>query len=143
MLEELVTVKLEEYLERYCGGLLIKANDNEKAEGESAEEIQNRKGLLENKIGQYTSAIENLYVDKASGVLDQDSFSDLLISMMDKKRELLYELKEADKRLGEMNDLAVKGSIIPDAVRFLISTIEVSKKDPLSHEQEVLINWLF
>jgi hypothetical protein len=34
-------------------------------------------------------------------------------------------------------------SVLPDAARLLISSIEVSKKVSPSHEQEVYINWLF
>jgi hypothetical protein len=115
----------------------------EKGDKEAGTETLLTKAEIDKIIREYNSAIENLYMDRATGVLDQDSFSGLLKAFTDKKRELSYEMRRSADRTDGIKYAYGNSLSWPEAARLLISSVEVSKKDLLSHEQEVCINWLF
>ncbi len=125
--------------------------------GEKMKSLEKDVAGYENKISECLNIIDNLYIDKAKGMVGEDDFLRLSRKMhQDKKQyedfisELLLQIEEIDKKMKQAdnrNALIEQYSNITDldrpTVEKLIDCIYVGDKNPVTKQRYVEIHWNF
>lgn len=101
-------------------------------------------------------ALRSLYLDKVSGVLDEEQFSELNQSFLEEKKRLERRLAQVDGELAEREqpqqhaDLMAKAqellkleTVPRELAVMLIEKIEIGERNPASGQQEVKVHWKF
>lgn len=101
-------------------------------------------------------ALKNLYLDKASGLIEDQQFRELNQTFLAEKAELECRIECLSQQISERKDLHQNDSVLDQArellrltqvprelVVMLVKQIEIGERGPQSGEQEVRITWKF
>lgn len=146
-LENLINTKLKWHYESLFG----EAWEKSEAFTQQPERINGTHSSIldaaEKRIMYYIRAIEALYLDKASGRIDEPTFEKLYSSIRRKKDEQEEKLSYMRGRYAHAGPGGEEEQHAKDRgfneVTYFISSVAVSKKDPLTNEQRILVNWMF
>jgi len=151
LLENMVLSRLNEHFEYFLGKKWMSSGAFALRPENAQEKPARLVAKTEKIIEQYVSALESLYLDRASGLIDESTFIKLYGSIQRRKDEherKLSRLKELHDRAGqdgrEEREEGVRGfDVALYYLRYFIRSVEVSGKDPVTKEQRILVNWFF
>lgn len=147
----LVSERIRHYVQTYFDletlDLKPKSNAHEEA-------LRQEKKHLSAELEKRSLALKNLYIDKISGVIGAEQFSELNEMFLREKAQLERRLaaidEEMEKSPVKQEDLMkrarelIKLDTIPrELIVMLIDRIEVGQKDKKTGKQEVRIHWKF
>lgn len=154
-LTEVVEEKIREYIGRYYeigDESRFQAEDqSEKKRVRLEKEIQS----LQCQIERRSLALKNLYLDKVSGVIDENQFTEMNETFLSEKKSLQVKLEKLTLEISNLTGSNPSDNGLIDKIKslleckpmsrnlvaMLIETIEVGEKLPTG-EQEININWL-
>ena len=160
-LTEVVEEKIRKYIKQHyeIGDVsrFESENQSEKKQAKLEKEIQS----LNSQIERRSLALQNLYLDKVSGVIDEMQFSEMNESFLAEKKNLLQRLEKANAEIATLDGSKPANAGVIEKIKALlgckpmsrnlitlmVDTIEVGEKLPTGEmlpkwKQEIKINWL-
>lgn len=156
-LQELVLRRIREYAAEYFDPEKVELprRDDPVQQREQAQrsELKRLKGEVERR----RKAVQQLYLDKASGLIDAVQFAEMNRAFGEEiksaenrihglEAELEQQLKETDvvQAQGQrVRELAQVSHLTRELAALLVRRVVVSPKDPLTGKQEITIEWEF
>ena len=156
-LQELVLRRIREYAAEYFDPEKVERprRDDPVQQRERAQrsELKRLKGEMERR----RKAMQELYLDKVSGLLDAVQFAEMNQTFLEDVKnaetriniletELEQQLKETDvvqAQRQRVRELAQVSHLTRELAALLVRRVVVSPKDPLTGKQEITIEWEF
>ena len=154
---ELVTERLREYIiEWYRLGDMERFEQKDRQEGKKA--LEARIAELKRQIGQRNAALRQLYLDRASGQIDEEQFREFRQDFTEEKETLM---QQRDRAASELAKLAVdqddkQGGLVErieellelknpsrEMFQLAVAQIEIGERRRDTGEQAVRIRWRF
>lgn len=152
-LEELVSDRIRYYVQTYYKLEPLDIQPKRDARRDALEQEQK---ALETQLEKRSQALKTLYLDKVSGILTDDQFTDLNHSFLEEKARLEQRLSKIEAELSNQEkpqqqaDLMerakelLKLETVPrELVVALVDKIEIGERNPDTGEQQVRITWKF
>lgn len=152
-LEELVAQRLRRHIQSCCDPETLELSPRQDIRAES---LSRQRGALSARLERDGRALNTLYLDRASGLLSQEQFSQLNQSFLQEKSRLERQLAQLDgeleqlehtpspaQRLDRARELLRLDPLPRQLAAALIQKIEIGQRDPSSGRQEVRIHWRF
>lgn len=150
---ELVSERIRHYVGNWCPLEELKVRPRD-APGRKA--LEKEKACLETQLEKRRLALRTLYLDKVSGILTEEQFTEMNRSFLQEKNRLERRMERINVELSECSqpqeqaDLMEKARVLlrmetvpRELVVLLIEKIEIGERDPETGRQEVKITWKF
>ena len=145
---ETVEDALHRHLREYYDPALLKLSQNH---GDGHQTLLQEKKMLTAQLSQRIQALQSLYLDKVSGLLEQEQFRQLNCAFLEEKSQLEQRLTQVEQLLaspacgdGLLHQVhqILEATPLPHALAIqLIQQIEIGEKGPKG--QEIRITWKF
>ena len=156
-LQELVLRRIREYAEDYFDPEKVELPQRHDPVRQREQARRDELKRLKSEVDRRRRAMQELYLDKVSGLIDTVQFSEMNQTFLEevKKAETRINLLETEleqqqeetsvvqTQMQRVCELAQVSQLTRELVILLVHRVVVSPKDPLTGEQKITIEWNF
>lgn len=156
-LQELVLRRIREYAAEYFDPEKVELPRRDDPVRQRNQAMREELRKLRGDVERRRKAMQELYLDKVSGLIDSAQFFEMNKSFLDEvssaearieklESELEQQLKETDvvqAQRQRVRELAQVSHLTRELAALLVRRVVVSPKDPLTGKQEITIEWEF
>ncbi len=152
-LEELISDRIRYYVQTYYK---LDPQDLQPRRDTRREALEQERKSLTAQLEKRSQALKTLYLDKVSGILTDDQFTDLNQSFLEEKARLEQRLAKVEADLADHEKPQLQADLMERAkellkletvprelVVALVEKIEIGERNPDTGEQQVRVTWKF